>query len=573
MSDDLTRIKMFDVSEPDYFFQRFANGKNTRPDLPVLTFEESAKDFLRRDEGLRILLINLPIREWSYPNILPLGHAYVASVAIMDGHEVGVLDLNALREGPMEISHEEEMSDWIAAELKKFLEKSQMDWDVIGLGGIVTQFSRIQKTVKILRGLSPKSHICLGGGVASCMPEFMIERLVVDSCVQEEGEVTFSELLYRLENKISLSGCQGVCYREENGEIVNNGLRPSVESYEQGLDTLPWPARWLWPEDEIYKRNPVGHLNWETKWIGGKGNTDTPFSGVMLASRGCPYASKACDYCYASYLGKRYRLRSPADVVSEMVAITKRYDLEYIHFLDDLLITDHRWALEFFAELKRRREKDGFFVMWGGTCRANIIANDINRAASEGRKNILELGFEVGMRQAAYGIESGSPKILKNIDKSGQTREKIILTIKETQRVLGYADCSFMVGSPGETAKTVGETVSLCEEVGLRPEVIFFTTAYPATSFWDLAQEKGLIKLAVTGERGYADEDTVERYLVLLGEQGDKIRTNFSDIPDEELLSLASNAVRSLGATSMKREPHSGEKMRNEVAGALMADL
>jgi len=41
--------------------------------------------------------------------------------------------------------------------------------------------------------------------------------------------------------------------------------------------------------------------------------------------------------------------------------------------------------------------------------------------------------------------------------------------------------------------------------------VLFFTTAYPGTSFWDLATREGLIRKAPTGEKGPADEDVIEQ--------------------------------------------------------------
>src|SRR2546425_11327971 len=62
--------------------------------------------FRSRRDGLRVLFINAPIREWSYPNILPIGHAYVGAVAAMDGHTVDVLDLNAERRAPIKDSLE-----------------------------------------------------------------------------------------------------------------------------------------------------------------------------------------------------------------------------------------------------------------------------------------------------------------------------------------------------------------------------------------------------------------------------------------------------------------------------------
>ncbi len=562
---------------PERFYQRFdANGHVLDAAWPRLTDEASERLFEPRKGGLRVLFINAPIREWSYPNILPIGHAYVGAVAAMDGHTVDVLDLNAERREPFKGSLEVFVR-WAESRVVAKLERDKPD--VIGLGGIITQYTWIKRIAELCRRVHPDVPIVLGGGIASSMPEFMVRRMPIDVVVQEEGEVTFSEVLHRIEVGATLEGVKGVAYRHAirpgDWTVRNNGLRASVASREQGLDALPWPLRSAWPEEEVYKRNPVGHLNWKTKWIDGAPATSDQYSVSMIASRGCPYASRACDYCYAAYLGKTYRLRSPRGVVDEMEFLKARYGVVYIHFLDDLLMTDYRWALELCAELRERRRRTGFEVMWGGTCRTNIVADDVLRARREGRPHMLEQAFEVGMRQAGYGVESASPTILKNIDKSGQTLEKMEIAIQETQRVLGYADCSFMIASPGETADTVRETVEFCKKVGLKPEVFFFTTAYPGTSFWDLALEKGLIRKAATGEKGPADEDIVEQYFLRLGEQGEEVRTNFSDLPDEEIVELSWWAVSELGAQNTVRHPHTGEpqERRQAVRGATRADV
>src|SRR3989304_5769918 len=90
------------ADQPERFHQRFgAHGEILGPDWPRLTSEETAARFEPRSEGLRILLINPPIREGSYPNTLPTGQAYVGSVAAMDGHHLSVLDLNAERRQPV----------------------------------------------------------------------------------------------------------------------------------------------------------------------------------------------------------------------------------------------------------------------------------------------------------------------------------------------------------------------------------------------------------------------------------------------------------------------------------------
>lgn len=573
----LTVFSRSSTHPPERFYQRFgASGEILNPAWSRITSEQSEQGFERKRTGLRVLFINPPIREWSYPNIMPIGQGYVAAVAAMDGHHVDVLDLNAMRERPAKDSPEV-FSKWVESSLVEKLNAQRPD--VIGIGGIVTQYSRIRQIAQICKRVLPDVPIILGGGIASCMPEFMLKRLPIDIVVQEEGEVTISELLHRLEEGASLKGLRAVAYKHEirhgDWDIRNNGLRPSIQDRTSGLDYLPWPLRSAWPIDTVYKRNPVGHLNWKTKWLDGSPVESGQYSVSMIASRGCPYAVKACDYCYAAYLGKAYRLRSPREVVDEMQYLKERYQVVYIHFLDDLLLTDHRWALDLCAELRERRKRTGFEVMWGGTCRTNILANDVVRAKKEGRSNMIEQAYAVGMRQVGYGVESASPAILRSIDKSGQTIEKMEIAIRETQRVMGYADCSFMIGSPGETKQTVQETVDFCQRVGLKPEVFFFTTAYPATSFWGLALEKGLIRKAVTGEKGPADDDIIEQYFVRLGEQGESVRTNFSDLPDEEVAELSWWAVNELGAQNTVRHPHTGDVQVKKRAsrGATMADL
>ncbi|MGD2179784.1 B12-binding domain-containing radical SAM protein [Lusitaniella coriacea] len=562
---------------PERFYQRFdPMGEILNPDWQRITTEESEHLFQPRSEGLHLLLINPPIREWSYPNIMPIGQGYVAAVAAMDGHHVDILDLNAERKQPVKIAPEQ-FSKWVEDTITQKL--SQKKPDIIAIGGIITQYKRIKEISRLCKQVYPDVPVALGGGIASAMPDFMTAKLSVDIVMQGEGELTISELLHRLEIGASLKGLQGVAYREEirSGEwkVRNNGWRPSVQRLQKGMDYLPWPMRSLWPVDELYKQNPVGHLNWRSKWIDGKTAEPSQYSISMIASRGCPYGAKACDYCFATYLGKSYRLRSPREVVDEMEYLKQRYEVAYIHFLDDLMLADSRWARKLCEELRERRKRTGFEVMWGGTCRTNIVADDVLRSRKKNEPTMLEEAYDAGMRQVGYGVETASPKILQSIDKSGQTPEKIEIAIEETKRVMGYADCSFMIGSPGETRETVQETVDVCRKVGLQPEVFFFTTAYPATSFWQLALDKGLIRKAVTGEKGTADDDIIEQYFLRLGEQGEAVRTNFSDLPDEEIEELSWWAINELKAQNKIRHPKtvSQQERKSAVVGATKADL
>jgi len=562
--ENLIKIKS-PSCETKYFYQRFESGRCIKPDAPKITTEESAAQFKSRKNGLKVLLINPPIREWSYPNIIPIGQAYIASVALMDGHKVEILDLNQDRLGPVEDM--ESFNKWVNSKIIKKLQKSKPD--VIGIGGIITQYSRIQQILNLCHQRLPQATRILGGGIASCLPEFMMKMLSVDIIATEECEITFSEILHKIELGQDMKGVAGVWFNTEDGEIISNGKRPTVSGGDEGLDHLPWPARFLYDIENVYKKNPIGHLNWVSKWEGGKPQEEGKYCLSMLGSRGCPYS---CDYCYVTYLGKAYRIRSPKAIVDEMEYLTNKYKLSYIHFLDDLFLTNWKWAFMFFQELQNRKEKTGFEIEWGSTCRTNIIADDVVRAKKENRKHMIEAAFDVGMRQVGVGIESASPTILKNIDKSGQTPEKIRIASKETKRIMGYMDPSFMIGSPGETEETIKETVDFCKKYDIDVETIFYTTAFPGTPFWKLALDKGLIGKAVTGEKCDADDYILECYFKKLGENSEAVRTNFSDeLSDERLIELGVWATDELGSKN-RRHPHTGERQM-KPAGAAKADL
>lgn len=529
------------------FYQRFdGSGRSLGVCWPRITSDKSEELFKSRKKGLRVLLINPPIRERSNPNILPLGLGYIAAVTVMDGHHLEIVDLNSDRN--QLFSSQELLSKWIEQQLSDSLEMTTPD--IIGVGGLITQYKKIKQIVKICKTIHPSVPVVIGGGIVSAIPEFILNRIPADIAVQREGEITFSELLHRIEINENFEGVKGILYKHCE-RVINNGQRGVIKGGEIGLDVLPWPLRSRFKFASVYKINPVGYLNRksETKF-------STRYSASMIASRGCPYGKHACDYCFSHYLGAKYRIRSYYEVVDEMEYLKTRHGINYIHFLDDLLIGNIKWGINFCKEL-RKRKKRGFKIFWSGTCRTNIIADNIVNSRKNGSQNFLELAYEVGMKQINFGIESCSQKILDNIDKSGQTLDKVELAVRETEKILGEgaADCSFMIGSPGETEETINETVTFCKKLGIKPEMFFFTTAYPGTKLWDYALNNGMITEAVTGKKGQASDDIIEQYLLSLEEHSNVLRTNFSNLSRTSLIGLMNWIIKELGVQKIVRHP------------------
>lgn len=448
---------------------------------------------------MNVLIINPPIREWAQPNCVPLGLAYIASSLRKKGHSIDVLDINAYR--------------YTKEKVISIVEGKNPD--VIFTGGLITVYNYVKWLANELKNLYPNAPIIIGGSVSTSIPEIALNTLNVDIACIGEGEITTVEILEFIEQNKSLSGVKGIYYKE-NDKIIKNQLRSPIND----MDTIPFPAYDLFPMD-IYINNPVGYIN-KDKWGSGDiTSCDIPKSTNINITRGCPYK---CTFCYHDYLGPGYRHRSPQLILKEMDFLNKEYGVTYFLWADDEGVINKKFIHEF-CELMIKSKRDYQFALAG---RVNLV----------NEKMLMELK-SAGCNMVAYGIESGSQKILDAMKKQ-VTIEQARNAIKLTQRIFGDVDCSFMIGYPGETDETLQETKEFCEELGLTPEVIFFATPYPGTELYEYAKKKGFI------------ENEVE-YISKLWEQGEQIAVNFTDWTEEKLFEIRQQLVEDLKAWNVKR--------------------
>jgi len=453
---------------------------------------------------VKVLLINPVIREWAKPNVLPLGLAYIAAVLRDNGHLVEVLDLNALR--------------LKSGEIEARLRKS--DYDVAGIGAIVTVYREVKRLIQQLKSFHPERPVMVGGSVGTSIPHIIMEKTAADIACIGEGEVTALEIVSSLERKEALEKVAGIWFKQPDGHIIKNPPRKPIRS----MDTLPLPAWDLFPM-EIYLVNPVGAPN-RNKWVDGDSGEEFVRSMNVSATRGCPYK---CIYCYHDFMGQGYRFRSPENIVAEIEALFERYGVEYIHFMDDEFCMRKDFVMEFCRLFKARFDGK---VTWGCAGRVNLMTEDLIRTMADSGCVII-----------GYGIESGSQKMLDAMKKQ-VTVAQAKQALRWTQKYTEWPACSFMIGTPGETRETIQETIDFCKELDLAPEVIFFMTAYPGTELYEKAMEEGKIP----------DE---EAYILDLGEQGEKIRINFTDLPDNELYRIQEDMIAELKAWNKMKHPES----------------
>ena len=107
---------------------------------------------------MKVLLIHPEIRLDDKPFDFPFWAGIFASIVEKKGGEVAILDLNALR---MNSGGKYLSSDFIKKELML------ADWDLIGIGGLTTMYSRLKQLIPFIRKTCPNSTIITGGGWAT----------------------------------------------------------------------------------------------------------------------------------------------------------------------------------------------------------------------------------------------------------------------------------------------------------------------------------------------------------------------------------------------------------------------
>jgi radical SAM superfamily enzyme YgiQ (UPF0313 family) len=268
-----------------------------------------------------------------------------------------------------------------------------------------------------------------------------------DAVVLGEGETAALDLVDRwARGDPGLDAVAGLILPGPAG-LRRTRPRPSL----QALDGLPHPA-WDLLDIDAYRR----------AWVGAHGE----FSWSMAASRGCPYA---CNWCAKPTFGRRYTVRSPADVANEMERLKAEVGPDHIWFTDDILGLDVEWLCAFADAVEQRDVRLAFTLQ----SRVNLMGARAAQALAR-----------AGAREVWLGVESGSQKILDAMDK-GTTVEAAGAATRML-KAHGIKACWFIqLGYPTEDWDDLIATRDLIRDGA--PDEIGVSVAYPlpGTEFYD----------------------------------------------------------------------------------------
>jgi len=428
-----------------------------------------------RTGGLKIIICTTPIRPipTNYP---PFGSLAVIQALRCAGYDPIFFDIDGLRPSFREV-------------IDRFQREAP---DVIGISAVVsTAYGYVKNLCTAIREVLPKVKVVLGGNLAAGA-ELLHRFCSVDVCVVGEGEKVIVNLArYYAEhpyedNHADLQPINGVTYLNADSEVVFTGYEAAI------------PANELFDPDFTILEENSNIRNFITGPFTRIDFTQDPRSyephragkkmGTVISSKGCV---ARCTFCHR--WDKGYRQIPPEKVIARIQYLMDRYNVGFIQFGDENFGSDRRATDELIRLIKP------LDVLWQV---AGVRVRTVDLA-------LLKRMRDAGCVSLYYGFETGSPEILKVMEKNLElshnfnaarwTHDAGLLTIYQ-----------LVLGMPGENPKTISETIEMIKAVTEflpEPPYNYLSTNYiqalPGTPVYEYARANSFIGPRLEDEDAY----------------------------------------------------------------------
>ena len=331
--------------------------------------------------------------------------------------------------------------------------------DVIGIRSLTISKDCVKVVAKTVKDWNRNCFLITGGPYATDDPFDALNDGLVDVAVIGEGENTIIDLIQSCLDKTSFTQIPGLAF-QLNGQCKKTIARELIFD----LDSIPFPDYSEVDLDQFSNR----FLNFTAK-------ISSPHANIMT-SRGCPYR---CAYCH-NVLGKKFRSRSPENVLEEIRYINDQYGITDFQIIDDIFNLD-----------MNRAKKICDLIIKSGMKLTFAFPNAIR--ADRVDEELVDKMAEAGTKFTSIAIESASPRIQKLIHKNLDL-DKAFKTIDLFAQARIVTRGFFMMGFPAETEEEVLETIEYSKRSHLCGATFFTVVYYPGTDLYRLAQSCGYFK-------------------------------------------------------------------------------
>jgi anaerobic magnesium-protoporphyrin IX monomethyl ester cyclase len=391
-----------------------------------------------------LVLVQPRVGDWddfrSHPSI-PLALLSLSSF-LVDNYSVKLIDQ---RTDP----------DWeatLARELKK---------DPLAVGTTSYTSRQILHAMQVSRSVKENSNAKMvwGGIHASLLPGQTLDSRYIDSVVIGEGEESFRELVDAYSKGRALEAVRGVGYKTEGNAIRINPPRQFLDLNK----SPPLPYKLV----NLHRYLPV-------------------FRGrrtmYLETSRGCP---NRCAFCYNHAFNRStWRSLTAENAYKRLADLYTDYKISSFYIIDDNYFVNLKRA-EAISNLMISNKMDVIWESQGITINSAKCMSD----------DYLRLLERSGLRKLHFGVESGSERILKLVDKN-LTISDVLDVNKRLRKFDIVTQYNFMAGFPTETKADMQATIDLCfrlmkDNHHAIPSAICTYSPYPGTKLFDMAVNAG----------------------------------------------------------------------------------
>jgi ribosomal peptide maturation radical SAM protein 1 len=262
-----------------------------------------------------------------------------------------------------------------------------VDWSRFGLIGFSIVFQQLLSSLALAKALKsryPSIPIIFGGASLEddIAEEVMRQCPQVDYIHCGDAEISFPEMVRRLDRGQSMTGLPGLMWRNGNS-VVYSGRAPNFTA----MDETPLPDF----DEYFYARNEGGYEQYD--------EACEPMIPIETA-RGCWWGEKQhCTFCGLNRSGMEFRAKSPEQVLDQLERLSRKYGVFSFNAIDNIM------APEYGDKLFRRLAEANTDLEIHYEIRPNLSRTQLARM----RKG--------GLTSVQPGVESFSTNVLKSMRK------------------------------------------------------------------------------------------------------------------------------------------------------------
>jgi anaerobic magnesium-protoporphyrin IX monomethyl ester cyclase len=284
----------------------------------------------------------------------------------------------------------------------------------------------------------PEAIVVFGGvGATFLWDHFLTHFPEIDYVIRGEGEHSFLELVRFLEAGIggNPSYIDGLAFRKADKPHKTKDRKPLAD-----LDSLPLPSDYF------------------------------TFQHVSL-TRGCP---AQCTFCGSPAFWKRRVRFHSADYFVTQLARLREKGVTFFYVSDDTFTLRRDLVID----ICRRIVASRLDIVWAAISRVDCVDEEL-----------LVWMRRAGCTQISYGVESGSPKI-RDLYRKHLSQSDICRAFDLTQRAGIMARAYFIYGAPGESDRTIEESLALIRRIKPLSAIFYVLDLFPGTALYETYKQR-----------------------------------------------------------------------------------